>query len=188
MVTGKATQEKRLTHYPRRFRECLIQIHHLPRYLSSDVSSDQRLVNVCLSWGSAARPRGGTESVGLGCAYATAGGLKAAACSQLLDSQFGCAEQCLQALQGPWQRLPSPGGTRPPSSICCLKVASLLLLLLSPEPLRKQEFSDRLLVLTCAGVSQVSLASKVKGKACLVSYKRLSKEASSGKKNKSNIV
>ena len=77
-------KEERLIHYPRRSGECLIQIQHLPSYLSNDFSGDQHLLNISsLSWGSTASPRGGMEIVGLGCAHAAVGRLRAAACSQL---------------------------------------------------------------------------------------------------------
>lgn len=68
MVTSKAMQEEHLTHYPHSFRECLIPIQHLPRYLNNDFNRDQHLVNIsCLSWGTTNRPRGGIESMDLSC-------------------------------------------------------------------------------------------------------------------------
>lgn len=134
-------QEEHLTQYPRRLRECLIQMQNLPRYLSNGFSGDQHLVNISyLSRGSMGRPRGGIESVGLGCTYTAVEGLRAAACGQPI-----LVYRAVFAFwRGPWQALPSPAGTWPPSSTCCLMVVSLLLLL-SPEPLRKQAHSDSLL-------------------------------------------
>lgn len=64
MVTSKAMQEEHLTHYPRSFRECLIPIQHLSRYLSNDFNRDWHCVNISyLSWGTTIRPRGGIESI-----------------------------------------------------------------------------------------------------------------------------
>lgn len=57
-------QEEHLTHYPRSFRECLIPIQHLPRYLGNDFNRDQHCVNIpYLSWGTTTRPGDGIESI-----------------------------------------------------------------------------------------------------------------------------
>lgn len=111
MVTSKAMQDTLFTHNPHMFRECLTPVQHLSRYLSNDFSRDQHLVNIYMSWGSTARPRGGKESVGLGCSYPAAGGLRAAAHSQLYTNNWGMKK-------------------------------AVSLLLLSLEPLRKQEHPD----------------------------------------------
>lgn len=94
MVTSKAMQDTLFTHNPHMFRECLTPVQHLSRYLSNDFSRDQHLVNIYMSWGSTARPRGGKESVGLRCSYTAAGGLSSSP-QPALHKQLGHEEGCV---------------------------------------------------------------------------------------------
>lgn len=101
MVTSEATQDMLFTHNPHMFRECLTPVQHLSRYLSNDFSRDQHLVNIYMSWGSTARPRGGKESVGLGCSYTAAGGLSSSP-QPALHKQLGHDEGCVFVAAVTW--------------------------------------------------------------------------------------
>lgn len=101
MVTSEATQDMLFTHNPHMFRECLTPVQHLSRYLSNDFSRDQHLVNIYMSWGSTARPRGGKENVGLGCSYTAAGGLSSSP-QPALHKQLGHDEGCVFVAAVTW--------------------------------------------------------------------------------------